>query len=152
MKIRSLTLLSVFLFVSTCEKEDLDYRLNYVGKYDFEIVKKSTTYVGGPGDGHFVSTTNYSFYSGSVKLFLPLSDLIRIDWGDETIDVEDGKVDQSRTIMTVDREGNLDCPEVQEGFGRPAFIHNDTIKFNLYRGGGMAHALGTGWHITGLKQ
>ena len=152
MKIHPLSILFIFLFVCSCEKEDMDYRLNYVGKYDFEIVKNSTTYVGDASSGHIVSTSKHSTYSGTVKIFLPLSNMIKVDWGTETINVENGKVDQSKTIFTVDREGNLECPEAQDGLSGSAFIHGDTIRFNFYGGGGMAHMLGTTRHVTGLKK
>jgi hypothetical protein len=152
MKRYAILLLLIPLLLTSCEKEDLDYRYKFTGKYHYEIGEHSTTFVGDPSTGHFVTTITNSTYNGSVRVYLLQSNMLKVDWGTATFDVDGVEIDQHKTFMTVDKEGNLYCPDVTDGFFGPPCIHGDTIHFKIFAGGGMAHQVGTLWYVTGLKK
>jgi hypothetical protein len=140
------------VLLTSCEKEDFDYRYEYTGKYHFEIEQKHTGYVGDEYSGHFETTTSNNSYNGSVRIYLLQSNELKVDWGTKTFYTYGGEIDQHKAYLTVDSEGNLDCPDASAGFGTPAYIHGDTIQFAFFSSGGMAGRVGTSWHVTGLKR
>jgi hypothetical protein len=76
----------IIVFISSCEKDETDYRDKYVGEYNFEIRHTQNTYCGGDL-GHLCITysdTGYS-YIGSVRKSDTCNNEVIVDWGNDTV-------------------------------------------------------------------
>ncbi len=142
----------MLVLFSACDEDDWDYRNRFTGEYNFTIINTHTTFIGDASSGHIESYKDTSEYSGSVKKSFLHLNRINVDWGSGTVGTEDGhKVERNKTPLKVDEEGNLEYPEISDGFYKPTYIHGDTIRFNFYTGLGMAHSLYSLWEVMGLK-
>jgi hypothetical protein len=133
-----------------CEKEPSDYRDKFTGKYNFEIEHEGTyMHIISPQQIYFISFDTVFSYEGRISKSLNYDNKILIDWGRDTIFRFNGLVFTQKTEMEIDSGGIL--YSIDSNFDFDGYIHEDTIRFDLFLDGGMGGALGSGWIITGIK-
>jgi hypothetical protein len=111
-------------------KRVLDYRNKFIGKYDFTIVHSYATY--DYSSDRITGGSKTLFYAGSVQKSFFHINRINVDWGSGTVPTEDGQeVQRDKTPLQVDEDGNLEYPEISEGFYEPHYNHGDTIFLDL---------------------
>ena len=148
-------LLPVLCCMLACESEpiepqSIDYRLQYVGDYEFTIDYWSYS-AGAYPDPMYRDTTWY--YSGTVSLVDDsLKNRVLVYWGDDELPgYMIPHLTQSNRMM-VDTAGVLSYPEYCTTVHRlfkNAFIRNDTIQWEFTDGGAGS---GRSWTVTGVKE
>src|ERR1700690_1457139 len=105
-------LILILFLISSCKKDQTDYRDKYLGEYYFAI-----EYIHNTPEGHFPSDwnivtidTSYS-YSGYIAKSDAYKNKIIVDWGYDTIiNINDVAYTQ-KSNYTIDLKGNLSMPE-----------------------------------------
>ncbi len=156
-KIKALIYISFLLCFFACEKEqnEMDYRDKYVGDYKFEIVYYYPiyTWIDSLQIGILRWYDSTYSYSGFIEKSRNSVNRLLVHWGEDTLGVINNVVFTQSNEMIVDSAGMLSYPEYSGGghtyFYPPAYIRNDTIRFNFGYGGlGMWCT----WSVLGIKK
>jgi len=149
-----ISIFSILIFISSCEKDEWDYRDEYTGNYELEINYIHTIYEGTDfSDFHIIRIDTTYVYNGSVKKSDEFNNRIIVDWGNDTIytDYYAGIITQ-QTSFEIDSSGNLNFPEPTMMYFSSSYIRNDTIMFHISIEHGLAGALYEIWRVQGLKR
>ena len=159
-KLKNLIKSSIFLYfiliLVSCDKENnIDYRDTYTGNYVSHITFNYPVYEWNDSLETDILTWYDSVYSfkGYIKKSANSENRILIHWGNDTICIINDIVFTQTNNVIVDTSGNLSYPEYDGGghthFYPPAFIKNDSVRFNFGCGGiGMYKT----WNILGIKE
>jgi hypothetical protein len=149
--------LLLLLIATSCQKlqDSPDYRDKFTGIFDFHIDYTYPEYKWIDSLQIHVMVwhdTAYD-YSGYVVRSENHKDKVIVRWGDESIAVVNGVAYTQKNELTIDREGILTYPGYG-GFGHthfypPAFIRDDSIRFNISAGGMGFYSV---WKVKGLRK